>query len=51
LYGFERFMAAIEAGRGLSAKALLEKLMDDVSRYVGDAEPHDDLTIVVVQVE
>ena len=51
MYGFERFMAAIEAGRGLSANALLEKLMDDVSRYVGDAEPHDDLTIVVVQVE
>ena len=51
LYGFERFMAAIEAGRGLSANALLEKLTDDVSRYVGDAEPHDDLTIVVVQVE
>ena len=51
LYGFERFMASIEAGRGLSANALLEKLIDDVSRYVGDAEPHDDLTIVVVQVE
>jgi CHASE2 domain-containing sensor protein len=51
LYGFERFMAAIEAGRGLNANALLEKLMNDVSRYVGDAEPHDDLTIVVVQVE
>jgi CHASE2 domain-containing sensor protein len=51
LYGFERFMAAIEAGRGLNANALLEKLIDDVSRYVGDAEPHDDLTIVVVQVE
>jgi CHASE2 domain-containing sensor protein len=51
LYGFERFMASIDAGRGLSAKALLEKLTDDVARYVGAAEPHDDLTIVVVQVE
>jgi CHASE2 domain-containing sensor protein len=51
LYGFERFMASIEAGRGLSANALLEKLTDDIARYVGDAEPHDDLTIVVVQVE
>src|SRR5215475_4044247 len=51
MYGFERFMAAIEAGRGLSANALLEKLMNDVSRYVGNAEPHDDLTIVVVRVE
>src|SRR5262247_4138468 len=28
LYGFERFMASIEAGRGLSAHALLEKLTD-----------------------
>jgi len=51
MYGFERFMASIEAGRGLSANALLEKLIDNISRYVGDAEPHDDLTIVVVQVE
>jgi hypothetical protein len=51
MYGFERFTASIEAGRGLSATALLEKLMADVSRYVGDAEPHDDLTIVVVRVE
>jgi sigma-B regulation protein RsbU (phosphoserine phosphatase) len=51
LYGFERFMASIEAGRALSANALLEKLLGDVSRYVGEAEPHDDLTIVVVQVE
>jgi serine phosphatase RsbU (regulator of sigma subunit) len=51
LYGFERFMASIEAGRGLSGNTLLEKLMDDVACYVGDAEPHDDLTIVVVKVE
>jgi serine phosphatase RsbU (regulator of sigma subunit) len=47
----ERTVRSIEAGRGLSANALLEKLIDDVARYVGDAEPHDDLTIVVVQVE
>jgi serine phosphatase RsbU (regulator of sigma subunit) len=51
LYGFERFMASIEAGRELGANDLLEKLMEDVSRYVGAAEPHDDLTLVVVKVE
>jgi serine phosphatase RsbU (regulator of sigma subunit) len=51
LYGFERFMTSIEEGRTLGAEALLAKLMDDVSRYVGDAEPHDDLTMVVMQVE
>jgi serine phosphatase RsbU (regulator of sigma subunit) len=51
LYGFERFMTSIEGGRELDATTLLEKLMDDVSRYVGGAEQHDDLTIVVVKVE
>jgi serine phosphatase RsbU (regulator of sigma subunit) len=44
-------MASIEAGRELGANDLLEKLMEDVSRYVGAAEPHDDLTLVVVKVE
>ena len=51
LYGFERFTAAIEAARVLDTQALLERLIDDVALYVGDAEQHDDLTIVVVQVE
>ncbi len=51
LYGFERFMASIEAGRELSASALLEKLMEDVSWHVGGAEQHDDLTILVMKVE
>jgi sigma-B regulation protein RsbU (phosphoserine phosphatase) len=51
LYGFERFMTSIERGRELDADALLEKLMDDVARYAGDSEQHDDLTIVVVKVE
>jgi serine phosphatase RsbU (regulator of sigma subunit) len=51
LYGFERFMASIADGRALSAHALLEKLMENVSRYVGGAEQHDDLTIVVMKVE
>ena len=50
LYGFERFMTSVEEGRELCSNALLEKLMDDVSRYVGDVEQHDDLTIVVVKV-
>ena len=51
LYGFDRFMASIETGRELSASALLEKLMEDVSRHVGGAEQHDDLTILVMKVE
>jgi serine phosphatase RsbU (regulator of sigma subunit) len=44
-------MISIEKDRELAADALLEKLMDDVARYAGNSEQHDDLTIVVVKVE
>ena len=50
LYGFERFMKSIEDGRALSADELLEKLINDVSLYVGKVEQQDDLTAVVVKV-
>ena len=49
LYGFERLTASIEAGRGLDAQRLLDKILDDVNRHAGDVEPHDDLTIVVAR--
>ena len=51
LYGFERFMASIEEGRDLGANELLDKLINDVMRYVGKVEQHDDLTAVVVKVD
>jgi serine phosphatase RsbU (regulator of sigma subunit) len=50
LYGFERFLASIEEGRELGANELLDKLINDVMRYVGKVEQHDDLTAVVVKV-
>ena len=49
LYGFERFMAAIHEGWELDANGLLDKLIEDVSRFEGGLEPHDDVTIVVVK--
>ena len=51
LYGFERFLTSIDEGRDLMANELLEKLIEDVLRYVGNIEQHDDLTTVVVKVE
>src|SRR5262249_14140041 len=51
LFGFDRLLASVEEGKGLGADALLEKLMGDVSRYVGDVEQHDDITLVVGRVE
>jgi serine phosphatase RsbU (regulator of sigma subunit) len=51
MYGFERLMVSIEEGSNLDENNLLEKLMDDVSCYVGGVEQHDDLTIVIVKAE
>jgi sigma-B regulation protein RsbU (phosphoserine phosphatase) len=51
LYGFDRLMAAISSARDLGADELLQSVMDDVTRFVGGVEQHDDLTIVVAKVE
>jgi serine phosphatase RsbU (regulator of sigma subunit) len=51
MYGFERLMAAIEKGRNLAASSLLESLINDVANFVGNAEQHDDLTVVVLKVD
>lgn len=50
MYGFERFMDSVEAHRGLSAPALLEKLFEDIARFVGSTEQHDDITIIVARI-
>jgi sigma-B regulation protein RsbU (phosphoserine phosphatase) len=51
MYGFERLLAAIEKGRDLAASSLLESLINEVSHFVGNAEQHDDLTVVVLKVD
>jgi serine phosphatase RsbU (regulator of sigma subunit) len=50
LYGFERLEAAVAAGPMASAEAMLQHLKIEVEAFVGSTEPHDDLTMVVVQV-
>jgi len=51
IYGFERFLETAGKGRGLSADGLLETLLEDVARFVGGVEPHDDITVVVAKVQ
>ena len=51
MYGFERLIDSIDEGRELDANSLLEKLMNDVTLFVGGAKQHDDLTLIVVKVE
>ena len=50
LYGFPRLEQAVADGPTSSAQAMLEYLKDSVNHFIDDAEPPDDLTIVVLQV-
>lgn len=49
LFGFDRLEQAVAAGPPTQAEAMLNYLVEVVNQFVGDTEPHDDLTIVVVQ--
>ncbi len=50
MFGFERLEQAVADGPHTSAEAMLAHLRLSVERFVGITEPHDDLTIVVIQV-
>jgi DNA-binding LacI/PurR family transcriptional regulator len=49
MYGFERFEAAIACGPIDGAQALLAHLFADVAAFVGEAEMHDDMAMVVAR--
>jgi len=50
MFGFGRLEQAIISGPTSSAAAMLEHLKTEIATYVGEAEPHDDITIVVARV-
>ena len=50
LFGFKRLEHAISTGLGSSPQAMLDHLRSAISAFVGDAEQHDDITIVVCRV-
>lgn len=53
MFGFDQTAETVQQGcqAGLSAEALLERLLSDVRRFSGDNPQEDDQTIVVVGVE
>jgi sigma-B regulation protein RsbU (phosphoserine phosphatase) len=51
MYGFDRLAACVTAAQCQNAKALQECILTDVRSFVGDAETHDDLTMVVVMIQ
>jgi serine phosphatase RsbU (regulator of sigma subunit) len=50
ILGFERLEQLVASGPQTSAEAMLNHLRAAVLAFVGEAELHDDLTIVIVQV-
>lgn len=51
LFGESRLRALIEEHAHLDAPALRERVLREVEAFVGAADPHDDLTMIVLKVE
>jgi len=53
LFGFERTAETIHQGcaEGVSAEALIDRLIGAVQDFAGDATQGDDMTVVVLKVE
>ncbi len=50
MFGFDRLETSIVTGPTTSSVAMLEHLITEINTFVGETEPHDDLTMVVIRV-
>jgi serine phosphatase RsbU (regulator of sigma subunit) len=50
LFGDENLSRVVRTHCGLDSSGIRERILRDVRAFVGDAEPHDDMTMVVVKV-
>ena len=50
MFGFDRLEQAVARGPQTSAEAMLEHLKGEIAAFVGNTEPHDDITLVVMQI-
>lgn len=50
-FGLERLLATARSYGGGSARGLQEAILSEIHRFVGDAPPYDDLTLVVLSRE
>jgi sigma-B regulation protein RsbU (phosphoserine phosphatase) len=48
-FGDASLARVVESQRGLSAAGIRERILRDVKAFVGDAEPHDDMTMIVLK--
>ena len=50
LFGEGRLRRILERSEGLGSEELKQRILDEVRSFVGDATPHDDMTLVVLKV-
>src|SRR5262249_29880624 len=51
LFGDSTLAEVIAASRDLDVGQIRERVLTGVRSFVGDAEPHDDMTMVVLKIE
>ena len=51
LFGDEALSRVVLANQDLDAAGIRERILRDVRAFVGDAEPHDDMTMVVLKLK
>ena len=51
MFGFERLLEIVQKSQSAAADDLLQKIIDDVKAFAGNAPQHDDLTVIVVNVK
>jgi len=50
LFGESRLRQIVEGAEGLSSEEIKERILGEIRGFVGDAAPHDDMTLVVLKV-
>jgi serine phosphatase RsbU (regulator of sigma subunit) len=50
LFGEGRLRRILEDSARLTSEELKERILEEVRRFVGDADPHDDMTLVVLKI-
>jgi sigma-B regulation protein RsbU (phosphoserine phosphatase) len=48
-YGTKRLGSVVRKAHTLSAQGIMESILEDISRFSGDQEQFDDITMIVVK--
>jgi sigma-B regulation protein RsbU (phosphoserine phosphatase) len=51
VFGFERLIEVVQNAQTEPADTLLQTIIDNVTAFVGEAPQHDDLTVIVLEVQ